>query len=121
VRASCRVWPATDQRGGPRLPLRTASTTLRMESTTICGCSLWIISLFKWRSDTVARRRMEMPAAKKSRKEPDEAVSTSTVFETGRYLLQVDKQTKGFFPTPEAAHSAGLKIKSGAVPPKDSW
>jgi hypothetical protein len=51
----------------------------------------------------VARRRMEMPAAK--------AVSTSTVFETGRYLLQVDKQTKGFFPTPEAAHSAGLKIK----------
>ena len=40
--ASCRVWPATDQRGGPRLPLRTASTTLRMESTTSCGCSLWI-------------------------------------------------------------------------------
>ena len=59
----------------------------------------------------MARRRMETPAAKKSRKEPDEAVSTSTVFETGRYLLQVDKQTKGFFPTPEAAHSAGLKIK----------
>jgi hypothetical protein len=59
----------------------------------------------------VARRRMEMPAAKKSRKEPDEAVFTSTVFETGRYLLQVDNQTKGFFPTPEAAHSAGLKIK----------
>jgi hypothetical protein len=26
-------------------------------------------------------------------------------------LLQVDNQTKGFFPTPEAAHSAGLKIK----------
>jgi hypothetical protein len=54
---------------------------------------------------------MEMPAAREIRKEPDEAVSTSTVFETGRYLLQVDKQTKGFFPTPEAAHSAGLKIK----------
>jgi hypothetical protein len=54
---------------------------------------------------------MEMPAAKEIRKEPDEAVSTGTVFETGRYLLQVDKQTKGFFPTPEAAHSAGLKIK----------
>jgi hypothetical protein len=80
----------------------------------------------------VARRGMEMPAAKKSRKEPDEAVSTSTVLETGRYLLQVDKQTKArepfgslqlaspyvfcsergrFFPTPEAAPSAGLKIK----------
>jgi hypothetical protein len=59
----------------------------------------------------VARRGMEMPAAKKSRKEPDEAVSTSTVVETGRYMLQLDKQTKGFFPTPEAAHSAGLKIK----------
>ena len=31
--------------------------------------------------------------------------------EAGRYLLQVDNQTKGFFPTPEAAHMAGLKIK----------
>jgi hypothetical protein len=59
----------------------------------------------------VARRRMEMPAAKKSKKESDEAVSTSTVLEAGRYLLQVDKQTKSLFPTLEAARSAGLKIK----------
>jgi hypothetical protein len=59
----------------------------------------------------VAKRRMEMSAVKKSRKESDDAVSTGPVLETGRYLLQVDKQTKGFFLTPEAAHLAGLKIK----------
>ena len=34
--------------------------------------------------------------------------------ELERYLLQVDKQTKGYFPTPEAVHSAGLKIKKRA-------
>jgi hypothetical protein len=59
----------------------------------------------------VARRRMEMPAVKKNGNESNEAVSTDTAFETGRYLLQVDKQTKGSFPTSEAAHSAGLKVK----------
>ena len=32
---------------------------------------------------------------------------------TGRYLLQVDRQTKGSFATSEAARSAGLEIKRG--------
>jgi hypothetical protein len=46
-----------------------------------------------------------------SEKEVVESVSQECRPELGRYLLQVDKQTKGFFPTPEAAHSEGLKIK----------
>jgi hypothetical protein len=33
--------------------------------------------------------------------------------ETGRYLLHVDKQTKGAFATSDAARSVGLKIKKG--------
>jgi len=44
-------------------------------------------------------------------KEVVESVCQECRPELGRYLLQVDKQTKGFFPTPEAAHSEGLKIK----------
>jgi hypothetical protein len=42
-----------------------------------------------------------------------ESVSQRRQSELGPYLLQVDKQTKGFFTTSEAAHSAGLKIKKG--------
>jgi hypothetical protein len=45
------------------------------------------------------------------RKEVVESVSQECRPELGRYLLQADKQTKGLFPTPAAAHSAGLKIK----------
>jgi hypothetical protein len=33
--------------------------------------------------------------------------------ESGRYLLQVDRQTKGSYPTAEAAQSAALVIKKG--------
>jgi hypothetical protein len=33
--------------------------------------------------------------------------------ETGRYLLQVDRQTKASYPTAEAAETAGLAIKTG--------
>jgi hypothetical protein len=54
----------------------------------------------------VARRRMEMPAAKKSRKEPDEAVPTSTVFETGRYLLQVPEHCQQASSTPTSSVAA---------------
>jgi len=38
-----------------------------------------------------------------------QAVAHSDPF--GRYLLQVDKQTKGSYKTPEAAQSAALEIK----------
>ena len=62
----------------------------------------------------MAQHQMKM-RAKDSKKvieeEPDETFAQLEKPETGRYLLQVDKQTKGSFPTPEAAHSAGLKIK----------
>ena len=43
--------------------------------------------------------------------QPNGATARLESPETGRYLLQVDKQTKGFFPTPEAAQSVGSKIK----------
>jgi len=33
--------------------------------------------------------------------------------EAGRYLLQVDRQTKGSYATAEAAHTAGAVIKKG--------
>ena len=33
--------------------------------------------------------------------------------ETGRYLLQVDRQTKGSYETAESAEAAGLTIKTG--------
>jgi hypothetical protein len=33
--------------------------------------------------------------------------------EVGRFLLQVDRQTKGSYPTLEAAEAAGLIIKRG--------
>ena len=33
--------------------------------------------------------------------------------ESGRFLLQVDRQTKGSYPTVEAAQSAALVIKKG--------
>jgi hypothetical protein len=33
--------------------------------------------------------------------------------ETGRYLLQVDRQTKGSYDTTESAQAAGLTIKTG--------
>jgi hypothetical protein len=33
--------------------------------------------------------------------------------EAGRYLLQVDRQTKGSYQTAEAAEAAGLVIKKG--------
>lgn len=32
--------------------------------------------------------------------------------ETGRYLLQIDRQTKGSYPTAELANAAGLAIKT---------
>jgi cell division protein FtsN len=33
--------------------------------------------------------------------------------ETGRYLLQIDRQTKGSYETAETAEAAGLAIKTG--------
>jgi hypothetical protein len=59
----------------------------------------------------VARRQIKMPAKENSDKEAEEVVSQRRRPESGRYLLQVDKQTKGSYKTSEAAQSAALEIK----------
>ena len=59
----------------------------------------------------MAPRQIKMPAKDNSDKEVEEVVSQRKRPEIGRYLLQVDKQTKGSYKTPEAAQSAALDIK----------
>jgi hypothetical protein len=44
--------------------------------------------------------------------EPEERVSQRREPETGRFVLQVDRQTKSSHPTAEGAHAAGLAIKN---------
>jgi len=48
-----------------------------------------------------------MPRKDNSAKEAEEEFPHPS----GQYLLQVDKQTKGCYQTPEAARSAALEIK----------
>ena len=58
-------------------------------------------------------RELKMPAknaVKKERAEEDRPKQSQP--ETGRYLLQIDRQTKRSFKTPEAARSAALEIKA---------
>ena len=58
--------------------------------------------------------RPEIKVTKKS--EPDdaqEAPSQKVKKETGNYRLQVDRQTKAFYLTEDAAEAAGLVIKKG--------
>ena len=59
----------------------------------------------------VAPRQIKMPGKDNSDKEAEEVFSQRKRPESGRYLLQVDKQTKGSYKTPEAAQSAALEIK----------
>ena len=61
----------------------------------------------------MASRQIKMPAKDESEKEVDEMPSQRKRAETGRYLLQVDRQTKGSYQTSEAAQSAALVIKKG--------
>jgi hypothetical protein len=61
----------------------------------------------------VAPRQIKMPGKDSSDKEAEEVFSQRKQPERGRYLLQVDKQTKGSYKTPEAAQSAALEIKRG--------
>ena len=58
----------------------------------------------------MAPRQMKMPE-KKAEAEPEEHFSQRERPELGRYLLQVDRQTKGSYQTAESAESAGLAIK----------
>lgn len=57
----------------------------------------------------MAPRQMKMP--EKPDTESQEHLSQRKRPELGRYLLQVDRQTKGSYQTLESADSAGLAIK----------
>jgi hypothetical protein len=61
----------------------------------------------------VRQRQFGMPTKNVTKKErAEEARSEQSEPETGRYLLQVDRQTKRSFNTPEAAQSAAMEIKT---------
>jgi hypothetical protein len=59
----------------------------------------------------MAHRPIKRPDKNNSDNEAAEIVSQRKRPESGRYLLQVDKQTKGSYKTPEVAQSAALEIK----------
>jgi hypothetical protein len=60
----------------------------------------------------MAPRQIKMPEKKiEVEAEPEERFSQRKRPEVGRYLLQVDRQTKGAYLTAETAHTAGLAIK----------
>lgn len=58
-------------------------------------------------------RVMKFRETSESLPEAEQAVSQHKRPEAGRYLLQVDRQTKGSYETAEAAQAAGLAIKTG--------
>jgi hypothetical protein len=57
----------------------------------------------------MAPRRMKMP----ERTESEENFSQRKRPDVERFVLQVDRQTKGSYPTAEIAFAAGLAIKNG--------
>jgi hypothetical protein len=60
----------------------------------------------------VAPRQIKMPVKNTSDEEAEEEFSQRKRPEIGRYLLQVDRQTKSSYKTSEAAQSAALEIKT---------
>jgi hypothetical protein len=63
------------------------------------------------KEEQMATRQMKMPVKDSSEQEPEEMLSQSKRPERGRFLLQVDRQTKGSYTTSEAAQAAALIIK----------
>jgi hypothetical protein len=61
----------------------------------------------------MASRQIKMPVKDESDIHVDEAPSQRKRPESGRYLLQVDRQTKGSYQTAEAAQAAARVIKTG--------
>ena len=59
----------------------------------------------------MATRQIKMPVKDVSQQEVEEAPSQRKQPERGRFLLQVDRQTKGSFTTLEAARTAASIIK----------
>ena len=60
----------------------------------------------------MAPGQMKMPTKKDFDNEHEEVFSQRKRPESGRYLLQVDRQTKGSYKTSEAAQAAGREIKA---------
>ena len=62
----------------------------------------------------MASRQMKMPVKDDAEKSPvaDDVFSQRRRPELGRYLLKVDRQTKGSYTTADAAQSAALAIKT---------
>jgi hypothetical protein len=58
----------------------------------------------------MAQRKMKM--SEKNEFEPMKTFSQRKRPEVGRFVLQVDRQTKGSYPTSETAFAAGLAIKN---------
>ena len=61
----------------------------------------------------MATRQIKMPVKDNSATEVEEVISQRKRPERGRFLLQVDRQTKGSYTTSEAAQAAALVIKKG--------
>ena len=61
----------------------------------------------------MASRQIKMPAKNDTEKEVEVVFSQDKRPERGRYLLQVDRQTKGSYTTLEAAQLAARAIKTG--------
>jgi hypothetical protein len=59
----------------------------------------------------MATRQIKMPVKEKPEEEAEEVFSQRKRPERGRYLLQVDRQTKASYPTSETAQAAALVIK----------
>jgi hypothetical protein len=59
----------------------------------------------------MATRQIKMPVKDNSEQEVEEGFSQRKRPERGRYLLQVDRQTKGSYTTSETAQAAALVIK----------
>jgi hypothetical protein len=60
----------------------------------------------------MAPRQIKMPVKDDTDRKAEEVFSQRKRPESGRYLLQVDRQTKGAYKTSEAAQSAALEIKT---------
>jgi hypothetical protein len=59
----------------------------------------------------MATRQIKMPVKETSEQEVEDVFSQRKRPERGRFLLQVDRQTKGSYTTAEAAQAAALIIK----------
>ena len=61
----------------------------------------------------MATRVIKLREASAPAPETDDRLSQRKRPEAGRYLLQVDRQTKASYPTAETAEAAGVAIKTG--------